>query len=169
MQFATLLAAFRGLFLYPAKFRDGTMEFLLARPVSRREMFNTLALVEGFPAVLIAILPLFSAMLYSYWFFSSPPFYRLVVINFAVAAMVAAIFLLGALLGLYAGMGSSRSSRALRAFLISALVAAMISLNPAGQASWLFKSYLWLTLLACSALCCLFYYLGRRRLEKMDI
>jgi len=174
--FGMFIALFWGMGLFAREFREGgTMEFLLARPVSRQQLFNTLALAGGAPFILLMISPLLYSIILSPWVVSGISFFRLAALNLLAATWVSGVYLFGILLGLYTYHSNSRYPRYLQAFLISFFVAIIINLDRVTRKNeWLNPDLLihnhpWVSLLLSLALGYLFYHLGRMRLERMDI
>lgn len=170
LSFGMFFAIFWGMGLFNRQFREGNVEFLLARPVGRRELFSTLVLVWGGPLVLLMFLPFLCALVLSPWFDFILPLHQLAAANFIAAVWVAAIYLLGVLWGLFI----VRINTYLQTFLIAFLVAVFINTSQATGYSWLdlnfqIQHHPWLSMVIGLLLACLFHYLGLRRLERMDV
>jgi len=70
--------------------------FLLARPVSRRELFNTLVLARGVPLILLMFFPFLITRVLSPWLNQYLPLNRLAAGDLVAAVLVVAMYLLGA-------------------------------------------------------------------------
>lgn len=175
--FGMYWALFGGMAFVVQGIKGGTMEFLLARPVSRRELYHALVLAGGAPIVILIISPsIFYALKPSHWYASFMFFGQLLTLNLLRAAWVTVLFLLGILTGLYIGYYRNKYySAPLQAFAIAVMIAISISIGVSSEQNfrfslqWLIQNRPGLSLLLSLALCCLFYFLGRRRLERMDI
>jgi len=168
LSFGMFIAVFWGMGLFSRQFREGNVEFLLARPVSRLELFSTLALVWGGPLVLLMFLPFLCALILSPWF--TLPLHQLAAANFIAAVWVAAVYLLGVFLGLFMG----RINTYLQAFLIAFMVAVFINASQATGYGWMdlnfqIQHHPWASTAAGLVLASLSYYLGISRFRGMDV
>lgn len=171
LSFGLFFATFWGMGLFSRQFRDGNVGFLLARPVARRELFSTIALVWVGPLMLLMFLPFLFALVLSPWFdFPISHLQQLAAANFIASVWVAAIYLLGVLLGLFMACINTY----LQGFLIAFLVAVFINASQITGYSWLDPGFQilrhpWPSTAAGLILASLSYYLGLRRFERMDI
>jgi ABC-type transport system involved in multi-copper enzyme maturation permease subunit len=164
-----------GLFSRELK-KGGLLEFVIVRPVTRGEFYHSLLLVNGIPLVLLMLLPVVYAIILRPWFTLSQPLADMFLICLIAAAWIVFILLLGFNVGLLAvSCRSERLGRGLSAVIIAVLVALMVNLNnivvlngPANPA-WQARNHPWLALAAALAVSAPLYYLGRRRVERMDI
>lgn len=155
--------------------QGGLMEFIMARPVSRGEFYNTILLSAAIPLLLLMFIPLLYVIMLYPWFDFTLPMYRLFLICLVAAAWVVVVLLLSMNVGLFAAAHSSGRYRAVSGFIIAFLVAVFINLNnivlqpgPANP-GWMALNHPLLALAAAPLPAALFYYIGRRRVERMDI
>lgn len=169
------IALIWGAGIFTREFRQGGfIEFVMARPVSRREFFNTVLLSAVIPMLLLMFMPVvFYITLYP-WFDFTLSLYRLLLICLIAAAWVVAILLLGINTGLFAAAHKSqRYGRAVSAFVLAVLVAVFMNIGVGIQPEQADSG--WMSLQnplsapAAALLATLLYYLGRRRVERMDI
>lgn len=156
--------------------QGGLLDFALARPVSRGEFYNTILLSAVIPLLLFMFIPLIYVITLYPWFDFTLPLYRLFLICLIAAAWVMVVLLLGINIGLFAAAHKSgRYGRAVSAFILAVLVAVFINLNnivlqpgPANP-GWMAQNHPLTALAAAFLPAVLLYYLGRRRVERMDI
>lgn len=171
------LALIWGMGVTTREFKQGSMlGFIMSRPVTRREFYNTVLLSGGIPLMILMFLPILYVLVLYPWFSLSLSLLNMFIICIIATAWVMVILLLGLNVGLLAGAYSTRRyGKAVSAFVIAALVAAFINLsnivntgllgNPVVQA----QSHPSLSLTAAILSIAALYYLGRWRVEKMDI
>ncbi|OAT79348.1 hypothetical protein [Desulfotomaculum copahuensis] len=171
--FGAYWALFGGMANVSSKLKKGTMAFLLARPVSRREMYHAMALAGGLPIIILIMSPVLFALILSPWLASSMSLGQLLLLDVLRAVWLTALFLLAILTSLYTGDYRNKFYSILTGSFIIAVTIAWTTtigiINKRALVQWLFQHHPGLSLLLSLALCCLFYYLGRRRLERMDI
>ncbi|SHJ72786.1 hypothetical protein [Desulfofundulus thermosubterraneus] len=165
--FGMFWAIFWGGGLFVGKFRDGTMEFLLARPVSRREVYHSIVLAGGIPIVFLVILPSLFALTLPPWK-TSHLFPGLLALNLLESVWLIAVFLLSACVYLFTGNSNRRYARFIEASFIGAAVAVLIELQKTNLPQ-LIQAHPLASLLLSLTAGCLFYGLGRWRFERMDI
>ncbi|MGI9953541.1 hypothetical protein V3F56_14435 [Moorellaceae bacterium AZ2] len=159
-------AIFWGGGLFTGKLRDGTMEFLLARPVSRREVYHSILLAGGIPLVFLVILPSLFALTLPPGEFSHLFLSRLV-LNLLEAAWVIVSFLLSAFVYLVTGSSNRRYARYIEVFFMVAVLGVLGGLQE--TLPQMIETYPLASLLLSLIAGCLFYGLGRWRFERMDI
>lgn len=107
------------------------------------------------------------------WLVSPMPLGQLLLLNVLRGVWLTALFLLAILTSLYTGDYRNKYySMITGAFIVAVTIAWTTTIgiiNKWALAQWLFQHHPGLSLLLSLALCCLFYCLGRRRLERMDI
>lgn len=157
--FGMFWAFFWGGGLFAGKFRDGTMEFFLARPVSRREVYNSILLAGGIPLVFLVILPSLFDLTLPPWEFS--PLFLL------EAAWVIAGFLLSVFVYLLTGSSKRRYARYIEVFFMAAVLGVLGGLQK--SLPQMIVTHPLASLLLSLLAGCLFYGLGRWRFERMDI
>lgn len=154
--------------------QGGLMEFIMARPVSRGEFYNTILLSAVIPLLLLMFIPLLYVITLYPWFDFTLPMYRLFLMCLIAAAWVVVVLLLAMNVGLFVAADLGRY-RAVSGFIIAFLVAVFINLNnivlqpgPANP-SWMAINHPLSALAAALPPAALLYYLGRRRVDRMDI
>lgn len=166
--FGAFWAIFWGGGLFVGKFRDGTMEFLLARPVSRREVYHSIVLAGGIPLVFLVTLPSLFALTLPPWKTSHLFLTRLLALNLLEAAWVIAGFLLSAFVYLLTGGSNRWYARYIEIFFMALVVGVLAGIQKANL-SQLIETHPSVSLVLSLTVGCLFYGLGRWRFEKMDI
>jgi len=171
------LALIWGAGIFTREFRQGgLMEFVMARPVSRGEFFNTVLLSAVIPMLVLMFMPVIYVITLYPWFDFTLPLYRLLLMCLIAAAWVVVILLLGINIGLFAAAHSSRRyGRAVSTFILAMLVAVFINMNniilqpgPANP-GWIALYHPLPALAAALPAAGLLYCLGRRRVDRMDI
>lgn len=170
------IALIWGAGIFTREFRQGgMMEFVMARPVSRGEFYNTVLLSAAIPMMSLMFMPvLYTITLYP-WYHYTLPLDRQLLMCLAAGAWVVVILLLGINIGLFAAVHSrGRYGRAVSAFILAVLVAVFMNISVGvqpvpGSTDWMSLQHPLPALAAALLPAALLYYLGRRRVERMDI
>ncbi|MFZ5644465.1 MAG: hypothetical protein ACOY46_12825 [Bacillota bacterium] len=172
-----IMALFWGAGIFTREIRQGTiMEFLIARPVSREQFFNTVILAEALPIVLIMFLPFIYAAALSPWIEFDLSLIRLFFIDALAATWVFTVFLLGISLGQFlVSRKNSRYGWAAQAFIFGVLTAVFMNLGNImkeyywANLSWLAANHPFISGAVSLAVAYALYRLGLYRLKRIDI
>lgn len=173
LSFGIVWAVPWGMSLFNRELQDGNVDFLLTRPVARRELYNTLVPVWGVPLVLLMFLPLLDALALSP-LLPHLPLDKLAAGDFIAAVWVVAMYLLGVLFGLFVRRSDNRHKWYLLGPVLVLQVAVFVSTT--GNAGYdrldlnfQIQHHPWLASAVGLVLALLSYCLGLRRFEGMDI
>lgn len=170
------MALFWGLSIYNREYRNGNLlQFIMARPVSREDFFNTMLLAWVLPLILLMFMPFIYVLALYPWFTFSLPLGILLYVCILAAAWVVVVFLAGINVGfLFLAQGTSRFYRYLSVFAIAALAAVFINLNnlarngPANTV-WQALHHPWLSGMLALSMVAVLYLAGLRKIKRMDI